>query len=117
MTNLNFSMQSVLFSMFGGIEKFDCWLTQIAETLADVNNPRVKPIKLDEKMFPPMVQGLMRRPHEVVDGFLEMLEGINTWEYKIKGNGGLSQVIDMVSGHVIEEGNESELIKKYEGNK
>jgi hypothetical protein len=115
MMNPNLQMQGMFFTMFGGAEKFDCWLTQMSETLANINDPQVQPIKLDEKMFPPMIQGLMYKPHEVIDTFLELLERSNAWEYQIKTNRTSAQVIDVLSGHIIEEGNAVELTEKYKG--
>lgn len=105
--------RSYFFGMFGGPQKFDCWLTATADILADVDSPQLKPISLDDQVVPPMMQQLMHQPHEVIDILMDYLEQINAWDYAVRRNGNVSQAIDVLSGHVIEEGDEVELRHKY----
>ena len=106
-------IHSAFFSFFGGKQKFDCWMSQTADILSNPNDPRVKPIKLSEQHFPLQLQELMKAPHEVLDTLIGNLEIIKAWEFTLRSDNGESQVIDEVTGHVVEVGNEIELSKKY----
>ena len=101
------------FGFFGGKKKFDCWMSQTADILSNPNDPRVKPVKLSEQHFPLQLQELMNAPHEVLDVLMENLELIKAWEFILRNDNGEVQVIDEVSGHIVEVGNEIELSKKY----
>jgi hypothetical protein len=86
-------------ALFGGLEKLDCWLTKAADQLADREKakPATLPVTLPEKF-----QELMRRPKEAIDGLLEKLHELHTWEYGVRVQGGLARVTDNLTGHVVE---------------
>jgi hypothetical protein len=104
-------------ALFGGPEKLDCWLTKTADRLAD---PRIaKPTVIPAAVVPASFQALMRHPREVIDGLLEKLHELNTWEYGVRVQDGRAEVTDDLTGHVVEvvRVNTSEeieeLVKKY----
>ena len=100
-------VRGMFISLFGGKEKLDCWLTRIADELADSGNPANRPIKFDPSLIPEEVQSLMHRPKEVVDHILERLSSLSVFGYAAKiikqGEVSLATVSDQTSGHVIEE--------------
>ena len=93
--------------LFGGKAKLDCWLTRIADELADADNPTNRPIKLDPSLIPKEFQSVMHRPKEVVDLIFERLDSLSVFGYTAKiikqGEASLAIVSDQASGHVIEE--------------
>jgi len=101
--------------LFGGPAKLDCWLTGIADVLADPRDPRVKPLSLSH--IPPVFQEWMHRPQEVVDVLLDQLHTLSVWSYKVTltGHGDCTRalVIDQTSGHLLEEvgGREESIIQ------
>ena len=100
-------VRAMFSSLFGGKEKLDCWLTRIADELADADNPELRPINLASSGMPAEFQSLMHRPKEVVDHILEKLDSISVFGYTAKiiqpGEASLAIVSDQTSGHVIEE--------------
>ena len=94
-------------ALFGGKEKLDCWLTRIADELADADNPAIRPIRIDPSLVPEEFQSLMHRPKEVVDLIAERLDSLSVFGYTAKlisqGGVSLATVSDQASGHVIEE--------------
>ena len=94
-------------ALFGGKEKLDCWLTRIADELADAGNPAIRPIRLDPSLIPEEFQSVMHRPKEVVDLIVEKLDSLSVFGYTAKiikqGKASLATVSDQASGHVIEE--------------
>ena len=94
-------------SLFGGKAKLDCWLTRIADELADAGNPAIRPIRLDPSLIPEEFQSVMHRPKEVVDLIVERLDSLSVFGYTAKINKqsetSLAIVSDLASGHVIEE--------------
>jgi len=107
-------IRSIFFTLFGSPAKLDCWLTRIADELADAGNPLVRPVSLDATVIPAAFQVWMHRPREVVDLLLERLHDFSVWGYtvNIAGQGGIfkARVFDRDSGHLVEEaeGPESE---------
>jgi len=91
--------EHLIAALFGGREKLDCWLTMAADQLADPEKakPATLPVAIPESF-----QALMQRPREVIDGLLEKLHELNTWGYGVRVQGGLAEVIDNLTGHVIE---------------
>ena len=93
--------------MFGGRDKLDCWLTRIADELADADNPANRPIRLDPSLIPEEFLSVMHRPKEVVDLIAEKLDSLSVFGYTAKiikqGEVSLATVSDLASGHVIEE--------------
>ena len=55
-------MRGMFLTLFGGQEKLDCWLTRIADELADSGNPKLRPLALDPTVIPAEFQSLMHRP-------------------------------------------------------
>jgi hypothetical protein len=117
-------LRSIFFSLFGSPAKLDCWLTRMADELADAGNPAVRPVSLDATVIPAAFQAWMHRPREVVDLLLERLHDFSVWGYTVKimkrRKVFQARVFDKVSGHLVEEveGPESEnlvqsLKKKY----
>jgi len=108
--------ENLIAVLFGGPEKLDCWLTKTADQLTDPEKtkPATLPVTLPEKF-----QELMRRPREVIDGLLEKLHELNTWGYGVRVQGGLAEVTDDLTGHMIEvvpvnsPVEIQELVKKY----
>ena len=94
-------------ALFGGKEKLDCWLTRIADELADAGNPANRPIRLDPSLIPEEFQSVMHRPKEVVDLILEKLESLSVFGYTAKiikqGEVSLAIMSDQTSGHVRKE--------------
>jgi len=108
--------EHLIAALFGGPEKLDCWLTQAADHLADpeIAEPTALPVAIPERF-----KDLMRRPREVIDGLLEKLHELNTWKYGVRVQGGLAEVTDDLTGHVVEmvpvkaPEEIEELVKKY----
>ena len=100
-------VQEMFVGLFGGREKLDCWLTEIADELANPQNPSVRPLKLDPALVPMDIQALMYKPKEVVDMLIESTDNLGVFEYRteVKAvNGGfLAITFDQLTGHVIEE--------------
>ena len=100
-------VRCMFLALFGGKLKLDCWLTRIADELADAGNPANRPIKLDPSLIPEEFQSVMHRPKEVVDLIVEKLDSLSVFGYtaKLISQGGVSLAIvsDQASGHVIEE--------------
>ena len=117
-------VRCMFLALFGGKVKLDCWLTRIADELADANNPAVRPVHFDPSLIPEEFQSVMHRPKEVVDLIVEKLGSLSVFGYTAKiikqGEVSLALVSDQASGHVIEEaaGPEPEslirsLVEKY----
>ena len=109
--------ESLIAVLFGGREQLDCWLSKTADQLAD---PEIaKPAAIPGTMIPESFQALMLRPREVIDGLLERLQELHTWDYTVRVQGGLATVIDDLTGHVAETMPVSspeeikELVKRY----
>jgi len=111
-------------ALFGVKAKLDCWLTRIADELADADNPAVRPVHFDPSLIPEEFQSVMHRPQEVVDLIVERLDSLSVFGYTAKiikqGEVSLATVSDQASGHVIEEAAGSEpdslirsLVEKY----
>jgi hypothetical protein len=100
-------MRSIFFTLFGSPAKLDCWLTRIADELADAGNPVVRPVSLDATVIPAVFQAWMHRPREVVDLLLERLHDFSVWGYTVKimrqGKVFQARVLDQASGHLVEE--------------
>lgn len=94
-------------ALFGGKEKLDYWLTEIADELANPDDPSVRPLKLDPALVPMDIQALMYKPKEVVDMLIESTDNLGVFEYRTevkKVTGGfLAITFDQLTGHVIEE--------------
>lgn len=99
-------MRSMFVSMFGGLDKLDCWLTLTAEQLADAGNPANRPLSLDPAAVPLQYQALMQQPHGVVDLMLEQIDGLGIFGYaaRMAKQGGVvtAAVIDRATGHRLE---------------
>jgi hypothetical protein len=91
-------MRTVFFSMFGGPENLDCWLTGMADALASPQPAPAIPAQV-----PDHFRAWMSRPSEVIDHLLEQMHGLWTWKYLIRGTqeGGY-EVVDVTTGHVVE---------------
>lgn len=100
-------VRGMFLALFGGKVKLDCWLTRIADELADADNPANRPIMLDPSLIPAEFQSVMHRPKEVVDLIAERLDSLSVFGYTAKiieqGEASLAIVSDQASGHVIEE--------------
>ncbi len=100
-------MRSIFFTLFGSPAKLDCWLTRMADELADARNPAVRPVSLDAGVIPVAFQSWMQRPREVVDLLLERLHDFSVWGYTVKimrrGKVFQARVLDQASGHMVEE--------------
>lgn len=100
-------MRSIFFTLFGSPAKLDCWLTRMADELADSGNPKVRPVSLDATVIPAAFQSWMHRPREVVDLLLERLHDFSVWGYtvRIARQEGIFKagVFDQASGHLVEE--------------
>jgi len=100
-------LRSIFFTLFGSPAKLDCWLTRMADELADAGNPAVRPVSLDATVIPVAFQSWMHRPREVVDLLLERLHDFSVWGYTVKimrrGKVFEVRVLDQVSGHLVEE--------------
>jgi len=92
--------EHLIAALFGGPEKLDCWLTKAADQLADPDE--AKPAAIPTSMVPESFQALMMRPREVIDGLLEKLHELHTWEYRVRVQDGRAEVTDALTGHVIE---------------
>jgi len=99
-------VRGMFLTLFGGKEKLDCWLTRIADELADADSPAIRPIRLDPSLIPEEFQSVMHRPKEVVDLIVERLDSLSVFGYTAKiigqGEAFLAIVSDQASGHVIE---------------
>jgi len=100
-------VRSMLVALFGGKEKLDYWLTEIADELANPDDPSVRPLKLDPALVPMDIQALMYKPKEVVDMLIESTENLLVFEYRTEvkkvAGGFLAITFDQLTGHVIEE--------------
>jgi hypothetical protein len=100
-------LRSIFFTLFGSPAKLDCWLTRMADELADAGNPAVRPVSLDATTIPMAFQAWMHRPREVVDLLLERLHDFSVWGYIVKimqtGTICTARVFDQASGHLVEE--------------
>ncbi|MDI6853008.1 MAG: hypothetical protein QME75_05310 [Deltaproteobacteria bacterium] len=100
-------MRSIFFTLFGSPAKLDCWLTRMADELADAGNPAVRPVSLDATVIPAAFQAWMHRPLEVVDLLLERLHDFSVWGYTVKimqtETTYTARVFDQASGHLVEE--------------
>jgi hypothetical protein len=100
-------MRSIFLSLFGSPAKLDCWLTRMADELADARNPAVRPVSLDVGVIPVAFQSWMHRPREVVDLLLERLHDFSVWGYTVKimqtETTYTARVFDQNSGHLVEE--------------
>ena len=100
-------VRGMFLTLFGGKEKLDCWLTRIADELADADNPAIRPIRLDSSLIPEEFQSVMHRPKEVVDLIAQRLDSLSVFGYTAKiiklGEVYLVIMSDQASGHVIEE--------------
>jgi hypothetical protein len=100
-------LRSIFFTLFGSPAKLDCWLTRIADELADAWNPAVRPVSLDTGVIPVAFQSWMHRPREVVDLLLDRLHDFSVWGYTVKimrrGKVFQAMVLDQASGHLVEE--------------
>ena len=100
-------VRGMFLTLFGGKEKLDCWLTRIADELADAGNPAIRPIKLDPSLIPEEFQSVMHRPKEVFDLIAGKLDSLSVFGYTAKiikqSETSLAIVLDQASGHVIEE--------------
>jgi len=100
-------VRSMFVALFGGKEKLDYWLTEIADELANPDDPSVRPLKLDSALVPMDIQALMYKPKEVVDMLIESTDNLGVFEYRTevkKVTGGfLAITFDQLTGHVIEE--------------
>jgi len=90
----------VFFLMFGGPEKFDCWLSRIADEAVDPRKTQAP--NLPPGLVPPQFADLMHRPLEVVDFILDNLERLGVWQYEVRTEGQECLVIDQITGHIIE---------------
>ena len=100
-------LRAIFFTLFGSPAKLDCWLTRMADELADAGNPAVRPVSLDTGVIPVAFQSWMHRPREVVDLLLERLHDFSVWGYTVKimqtGTTCTARVFDQNSGHLVEE--------------
>ncbi|MBU4448836.1 MAG: hypothetical protein KKD99_09630 [Proteobacteria bacterium] len=100
-------VRSMFVALFGGKEKLDYWLTEIADELANPDDPSVRPLKLDPALVPMDIQALMYKPKEVVDMLIESTDNLGVFEYRTevkKVTGGfLAITFDQLTGHIIEE--------------
>ena len=90
----------IFFLMFGGPEKFDFWLSRIADEAVDPR--RTQAPNLPAGLVPPQFADLMHRPLEVVDFLLGNLERLGVWQYEVRTEGQECLVIDQISAHIIE---------------
>lgn len=117
-TELAQVVRDAIFAMHGGPIKFDLWLTDIADRVA---NPDAPGVRMPEaySYICKHAHGIMSNPRSVVDYLLETLHDVGVWEYPIQNGDGILKVMDPVSGHVIEvlvstPENLKSLSKKYE---
>lgn len=100
-------VRAVFVALFGGKEKLDHWLTDIADRLANPDDPSTHPLKLDPDLIPMDIQAIMYKPKEVVDTILATTDDLKVFEYRTEMkriNGGfLAITFDQLTGHVIEE--------------
>ena len=100
-------VRSMFVALFGGKEKLDYWLTEIADELANPDDPSVRPLKLDSALVPMDIQALMYKPKEVVDMLIESTENLLVFEYRTEikkvAGGFLAITFDQLTGHTIEE--------------
>jgi hypothetical protein len=117
-------LRALFFTLFGSPAKLDCWLTRMADELADAGNPAVRPVSLDAAVIPTAFQAWMHRPREVVDLLLERLHDFSVWGYTVeimrRGEVFEARVLDQASGHLVEEAESPEpdnlvqlLMEKY----
>ena len=106
-------IRSIFFSLFGGPDQLDLWLTRIADALADIGNPGTRLLPLPMANIPMAWQSWMHRPGEVVDMLLERLHDLSVWGYTVKiirrGQGFQAMVSDQTSGHLMEAAESSDL--------
>lgn len=100
-------VRGMFLTIFGGKEKFDCWLTKTADELADASNPALRPIQIDPSLIPEEFASMMHRPREVVDMVLEKMDSLSVFGYTAKvvkqSETSLAIITDQASGHIIEE--------------
>lgn len=100
-------LRSIFFTLFGSPAKLDCWLTRMADELADTGNPKARPVSLDATVIPAAFQSWMHRPREVVDALLERLHDFSVWGYTVKimktKKTCTARVFDQTGGHLVEE--------------
>jgi hypothetical protein len=91
-------MRTLFFSMFGGPQNLDCWMTRMADAMA---SPQSAPVSLS--LVPEHFRAWMSRPSEVIDHLLEQMHSLWTWKYCIRSaqDDGY-EVIDELTGHVLE---------------
>jgi hypothetical protein len=101
------NLAEMLFSMHGGAKGFDLWLVKTADFLA-----KHKSVPSE---FAPLVSQLSNGPPlEMIDMMIESLDNAGAWQFKINQSNGISQVIDLVSGDIVEESHDLQsMIEKY----
>lgn len=105
-------VRHALFSLHGGVEKFDQWLTCTADRL--VKEKEIPAVMLAS--FPNLPE--LPKPNGMVDFILEQLEAIGIWGYRIKREASALEVTELIYNHVIEtipysEENLQSLFAKY----
>jgi hypothetical protein len=109
-----------IFSLHGGQQGFDCWISKIADAMATANSPGESEIARLGNL-PDKIVAISRNPHEVVDTILSLVDRLNLFSYELRRSNGKVEVVDSFSGHIIEElqsdeSNLQALAKKYEVN-
>ncbi|MBW1992087.1 MAG: hypothetical protein JRI59_08240 [Deltaproteobacteria bacterium] len=103
---------SLVFGFLGGADRFDCLLTLAADELAAMPEGKI--------IFPVMRQvGLevkFNSPREMVDAILDRFHELRLWDYELRRVNGTCQVYDPVSGHLLEETADLEIVKRKYGN-
>lgn len=94
-------LRGIFFTLFGGPAKLDCWLTEVADRMADPAQAAPIPLSL---ALPAEAAAVMHRPREVVDLLLSHLEKVCVWSYTIRRPtfSRWVEVIDDATGHLVE---------------
>jgi|WetSurMetagenome_2_1015567.scaffolds.fasta_scaffold983239_2 hypothetical protein len=93
-------VRATVFAMYGGPERLDCWLTQIADMMATPD--KVPPCSISLSMIPPEYQSWINHPYEVVDEIMDRMETFQLWRFRLEKRNGEAIVIDLHNGHVVE---------------
>ena len=92
------NIRSMFFSMFGGPDRLDCWISQGADEMASMGEEMSV-----AQVLPMPMQNLVLKPKEVMDTLIDKLHALKVWEYCLKTNGERVKVYDLTSGHLLEE--------------
>ncbi|MBM4286894.1 MAG: hypothetical protein FJ135_01880 [Deltaproteobacteria bacterium] len=95
------NLRSLFFTMFGGPEKMDCWLSQGADALAQGSPAPLHLVKAFQAF--PNIREVSQNPREALDFLLDRLHELHVWDYRLERQGDALRVFDEILGCLLEE--------------